>query len=72
VELEAWPPPEALLGTWNAKPMPDLSIELNLMKDGQLTWEVHSCGEVESIIGDTDYVDGILTRTQPEALALVG
>jgi hypothetical protein len=69
---ELSPPPEALLGNWKAKPMPDLSIELNLMKDGQFAWEVHSRGQVESIIGDADYADGVLKLAQPEAPGLVG
>ena len=66
-------PPAALLGTWNAKPMPDLSIELILREDGQFTWAVNSQGQVDSIAGDARYLDEVLTLTKDEeAPALVG
>jgi hypothetical protein len=69
---EPSPPPEALLGTWKAKPMPDLIIELTLREDGQFTWVVNSRSQSDSITGDADYVDGVLTLTQAGAPALVG
>ncbi len=65
-------PPAALLGTWKAKPMPDLSIEVTLRDDGQFTWDVNSRGQVDSITGDAEYGDGILTLTQADAPALAG
>ena len=52
--------------------MPDLSIELTLREDGQFTWDVNSRGQADSITGDTDYVDGVLTLTQADAPALAG
>ena len=69
---EPSPPPAALLGIWKARPMPDLSIELILREDGQFTWDVNTGGQADSISGDADYVDGVLTLTQADAPALVG
>jgi hypothetical protein len=69
---EPSPPPAALLGTWKARPMPDLSIELTLREDGQFTWDITSRGQTDSITGDADYVDGVLTLAQAEAPALAG
>jgi tetratricopeptide (TPR) repeat protein len=69
---EPSPPPAALRGTWKARPMPDLSIELTLREDGKFTWDVTARGQAESITGDADYVDGVLTLAQAEAPALVG
>jgi tetratricopeptide (TPR) repeat protein len=69
---EPSPPPAALLGTWKAKPMPDLSIGLTLREDGQFTWDVNSRGQSDSINGDAEFVDGVLTLTQADAPALVG
>ena len=66
------PPPAALVGTWKAKPAPDLSIELTVREDGQFTWDVNTNGQVNSIAGETDYADGVLTLTQDDAPALVG
>ncbi len=70
--LEASPPPAALVGTWKAKPTPDLSIELTLRGDGQFTWDVSTKGRTESATGDATYFDGILTLTQEDAADLVG
>jgi tetratricopeptide (TPR) repeat protein len=69
---EPSPPPAALLGTWKAKPMPDVSIELTLREDGQFTWDVNANGHADSITGDADYLDGVLTLAQADAPALVG
>jgi tetratricopeptide (TPR) repeat protein len=69
---EPSPPPTALLGAWKAKPMPDLSIELTLRADGQFTWNVNSKGQTDSITGDADYLDGVLTLAQADAPTLVG
>ena len=65
-------PPAALLGTWKAKPMPDLSIELTLREDGQFTWVLNANGHADSITGDVDFLDGVLTLTQADAPDLVG
>jgi tetratricopeptide (TPR) repeat protein len=65
-------PPAALVGTWKAKPAPDLSIELTMREDGQFTWDVNTNGQANSIAGDADYTDGVLTLTQDDAPALVG
>jgi tetratricopeptide (TPR) repeat protein len=66
------PPPAALVGTWNAKPAPDLSIELTVREDGQFTWDVNDNGQASSIAGEADYADGILKLNQDDAPALVG
>lgn len=66
------PPPAALVGTWKANPAPDLRIEFTLRDDGQFTWDVNSSGQTDSISGDADYLDGILTLSQDDAPALVG
>jgi hypothetical protein len=66
------PPPAALVGTWKAKPAPDLSIELTVREDGQFTWDVNTNGQTDSIVGDAEYADGVLTLTQDDAPALVG
>jgi tetratricopeptide (TPR) repeat protein len=66
------PPPAALVGTWKAKPAPDLSIELTVREDGQFTWDVSTNGQANSIAGAADYADGVLTLTQDDAPALVG
>jgi hypothetical protein len=66
------PPPAALLGDWKAKPMADLSIGLVLRDDGQFTWAVSSHGHDDSITGEADYHDGVLTLTQADAPALAG
>jgi len=49
-----------------------MSIELTLREDGQFTWDVNSRGQADSITGDADYVDDVLTLTQAEAPALAG
>jgi hypothetical protein len=66
------PPPAALVGTWKAKPAPDLSIELTMREDGQFTWDVNTNGQANSIVGDAEYADGVLTLSQDDAPALVG
>ncbi len=66
------PLPAALVGNWKAKPMPDVSIELTIREDGQFTWDVKSNGHSDSIAGEADYLDGVLTLTQADAPALVG
>jgi tetratricopeptide (TPR) repeat protein len=65
-------PPAALVGAWKAKPMPNLTIELTLRRDGQFTWDVSAMGHTDSIAGDAVYRDGILTLTQADAPDLVG
>jgi tetratricopeptide (TPR) repeat protein len=70
--LEASPPPAALLGTWKAKPMPELSIELTLRDDGQFTWAVNAKGRTDSFSGDARYLEGVLTLTQADASDLIG
>ena len=69
---EPSPPPPALLGTWKARPMPEVSIELTLRKDGQFTWDVIANGHADSITGDANYLDGVLTFAGAHAPALVG
>ena len=69
---EPSPPPAALHGIWKARPMPDVSIELTIREDGQFTWDVRSNGHSDSIAGDADYLDGVLTLAQADAPALVG
>ena len=44
-----------------------MSIELNVREDGQFAWDVNSDGHADSIIGEVDYLDGILTLTQEGA-----
>jgi hypothetical protein len=68
----ASPPPAALVGTWKAKPMADLSIELTLREDGQFTWAVNAKGRTESVSGNAGYLDGVLTLTQSDAPDLTG
>jgi tetratricopeptide (TPR) repeat protein len=70
--LEASPPPAALVGTWKAKPMPDLSIELTLRGNGQFTWDVNAKGRTDSAGGDARYLEGVLTLTQADAPDLIG
>jgi tetratricopeptide (TPR) repeat protein len=65
-------PPAALHGTWKARPAPDLSIELTVRRDGQFTWDVNSKGQTDSISGDADFVDGVLTLVQADAPPLAG
>ncbi len=65
-------PPAALVGAWKAKPMPNLTIELTLRRNGQFTWDVSAMGHTDSIAGDAVYHDGILTLTQADAPDLVG
>ncbi len=69
---EPSPLPAALLGTWKAEPMPDVSIKLTLREDGQFTWDVNANGHTDSLAGDADYLDGVLTLSQDDAPALVG
>jgi tetratricopeptide (TPR) repeat protein len=66
------PPPSALVGTWKAKPAPDLSIELTMREDGRFTWDVIANGRANAIAGHAGYTDGVLTLTQDDAPALVG
>ena len=49
-----------------------MSIELNVREDGQFTWDVNADGQADSITGEADYLDGILTLAQADAPALVG
>jgi tetratricopeptide (TPR) repeat protein len=69
---EASPPPAALVGTWKAKPMPDLSVELTLRGNGQFTWEVNAKGRIDSVTGDARYLEGVLTLAQADAPDLAG
>jgi hypothetical protein len=69
---EPSPPPAALVGTWKAKPMPDLSIELALRGNGEFSWEVNTKGHTDSVTGDAGYRDGVLTLTQADAPDLIG
>jgi hypothetical protein len=69
---EASPPPAALVGTWKAKPMPDLSIELTLRGNGEFTWDVSAKGRTESVAGDASYREGVLTLRQADAPDLIG
>jgi tetratricopeptide (TPR) repeat protein len=71
-DREASPPPAALVGTWRAKPMPDLSIELTLGDNGRFAWDVKAKGRTDSVRGETRYSDGVLTLTQADAADLVG
>ncbi|SIO65797.1 Tetratricopeptide repeat-containing protein [Singulisphaera sp. GP187] len=66
------PPPAALVGTWKAKPTPDVSIELTVQQDGQFAWDVNADGHADSITGEADYLDGVLTLSQADAPPLVG
>ncbi|WP_406696957.1 CDC27 family protein [Singulisphaera sp. Ch08] len=66
------PPPAALVGTWKAKPSADVSIELTVQADGQFAWDVNADGQADSIIGEADYLDGVLTLSQADAPPLVG
>jgi tetratricopeptide (TPR) repeat protein len=68
----ASPPPATLVGTWKAKPMPDLSIELTLRGNGEFTWEVNTKGRIGSVTGDSGYLDGVLTLAQSDAPDLIG
>jgi tetratricopeptide (TPR) repeat protein len=70
--LDASPPPAAMVGTWKAKPITDLSIVLTLRGDGPFTWDVISKGRTDSISGDATYLDGVLTLTQADAPDLIG
>jgi tetratricopeptide (TPR) repeat protein len=70
--LEASPPPAALVGTWKARPMPDLSIVLTLRGNGQYTWDVNAKGRTDSVTGDAGYLEGVLTLAQADAPDLVG
>jgi tetratricopeptide (TPR) repeat protein len=70
--LEPSPPPAALVGTWKAKPMPDLSIGLTLRGNGEFSWEVNTKGHTDSVSGDASYRDGVLTLTQADAPDLIG
>jgi tetratricopeptide (TPR) repeat protein len=70
--LGASPPTAALVGTWKAKPMPDLSIELTLRSNGEFTWGVNAKGRTDSVTGDARYRDGVLTLTQADAPDLAG
>jgi tetratricopeptide (TPR) repeat protein len=69
---ETSPPPAALVGTWKAKPVPGLSIELTLREDGQFTWDVNAKGQNDTVTGDAAYLDGLLTLAQADAPDLVG
>jgi hypothetical protein len=68
----ASPPPAALVGTWKANPMADLIIELTLREDGQFTWAVNAKGRTESVTGNAQYLDGVLTLTQSDGPDLTG
>jgi tetratricopeptide (TPR) repeat protein len=70
--LEASPPPAALVGTWKAKPMPDLSVELTIRGNGEFSWEVNTKGHTDSVTGDASYRDGVLTLTHADAPDLIG
>jgi tetratricopeptide (TPR) repeat protein len=70
--VESSPPPAALVGTWMAKPMADLSIDLTLHDNGQFTWTVKAKGRTDSVSGDARYLDGVLTLTQADAPDLIG
>jgi tetratricopeptide (TPR) repeat protein len=70
--LESSPPPAALVGTWKARPTPDLSIVLTLRGNGQFTWDVNAKGRTDSVAGDSSYLEGVLTLSQADAPDLVG
>jgi hypothetical protein len=70
--VDAKPPPATLVGTWKAKPMPDLSIDLTLRSNGEFTWGVNAKGRTESVTGDARYREGVLTLTQADGPDLIG
>src|SRR5262249_15572306 len=65
-------PPASLVGSWKAEPMRGLFVALTLLEDGQFTWDVSAKGHTDSITGDADYRDEVLTLTQAQAPAMAG
>jgi hypothetical protein len=66
------PPPASMAGTWTTKPAPDVTITLNLDKDGQFTWEVDTKGQKQTIGGQAGFKDNELALLQSEGPPLVG
>jgi tetratricopeptide (TPR) repeat protein len=66
------PPPANLLGKWTAKPSADLTITLNLEKDGVFSWEVDSKGDKQTLTGMAGYKDDTLGLFQEQGPPLAG
>lgn len=66
------PPPAEMIGTWNAKPAPDVAIALTLKQDGAFSWVVDTKGQKQTLEGTAAFKDGTLALLQPEGPPLVG
>ncbi len=66
------PPPADMAGNWTAKPSTDVTIELNLQKDGAFSWSVEEKGRKQTIEGQAGFQDDTLALLQSEGPPLVG
>ena len=66
------PPPAELLGTWKAQPQAGVTITLNLKQDGKFAWDFTNQGKTQSLTGDANYVDGVLSLSQENGPPLAG
>ena len=65
-------PPEAMAGTWVAKPDPKVTITLTLGTDGAYTWSIAQGGQTQTITGKAGYQDDVLVLNQEEGPPLAG
>jgi tetratricopeptide (TPR) repeat protein len=61
-----------LAGTWLASPTKDISIKLNIQKDGPFTWNVIDKGKSRELKGKSAYANDLLTLDGTQGQPLVG
>jgi tetratricopeptide (TPR) repeat protein len=61
-----------LVGTWLASPAKDVTIKLNIQKDGPFTWNVVDKGKPRELKGTSAYANNLLTLDGSQGQPLVG
>ncbi len=59
-------------GTWVASPSKDITIKLNIQKDGPFTWNVIDKGKPRELKGKSAYANDLLTLDGTQGQPLVG
>jgi tetratricopeptide (TPR) repeat protein len=66
------PPPAQLVGTWKARPAPETAITLDLTDQGAFTWDVAVKDQKETLTGEAEFRDDILTLARADGPPLAG
>ena len=65
-------PPDQLVGTWTARPAPDVTITLSLDPAGKFSWQVADKGGPRTLQGSSTFGNNILTLASDTGEPLVG